>query len=886
MLVKTELRRFPRVSPAALTCLLLLLFFARLAQPAIGQGTDGALPDPVTSAEMAMYADRLGLSETQRIAIDRLHDEYAREFRALRDGEIERFIDSSRQLFTSLMFRPDSREARRTLEQYTRLAQRVRALDEGLFDRMESVLTREQSQAMQRVRQTRERLRYRSGVTRILSFANPAIMVDLYALVDGLSLPAEDRAGIEPLLEVYESQMTARFRRYDDVSGKTVVSMVEQLETMMAGFDMQDMQNMQNMRAMMANFERMQESMREIAVPATREGAEIATFNRRTARTIEQALPADSARRFRLAFHRAAYSRVFEGEWASLGPYTTVLARRPLEDQVRVRVEQMRDAVESRHMPVSEQMKDILDEQRREPPMLRVRRMDLVSTPEMQEKLSALDERRRIINEQAIDALLELLGVANLADLGDVGSLDAAPLVQSLGRVARRAPRSPAARRFSPASAVAEALRTAPSRDDLLPGMIDEREFRRGLRLLGTTPGNQAVAELLYADYVDGFGRLEEARILPFAERMSRSWSFGQNNENTRTPTEADIDAAYTERREILAEIQALDARFIADLGLALSIAPESLARLRLARERAVFGRGDGSAPGGGGQSPLGAFRSGMQMGMSGRFTRGREDAIDLVLLLDLVELGAEDAGRAETMLRRYESDAAEALRRRYDAAFEVSRLFERAGALMLGSRGQAARDNPMQLFNSPIMQEIQGANQRLEQAREALVALNRETVELLTGGLSESAGGRLEDLYRRAAYPDVFRDPDNAEGTLLAALDLPDLRDDQREQIEDLLMDFRGPYARISEEMISLEEGRGTEDARPAGAGRGGAGAPGGGGAGGMGGMAARWQRDGERRLVSQRLRFDRTELSERTIRRLMSILDEAQRARMGLDG
>ena len=45
-----------------------------------------------------------------------------------------------------------------------------------------------------------------------------------------------------------------------------------------------------------------------------------------------------------------------------------------------------------------------------------------------------------------------------------------------------------------------------------------------------------------------------------------------------------------------------------------------------------------------------------------------------------------------------------------------------------------------------------------------------------------------------------------------------------------------------------------------------------------------ARWQRRQGQRSTMERLRFERSELSERTIRRLMGILTETQRQELGL--
>src|SRR5687767_15090335 len=63
---------------------------------AVAQGTMGAVPDPISARELDRYADRLGLSQQQRIAVEEFHTLYREEFRVLRESDIEKFLAQTR----------------------------------------------------------------------------------------------------------------------------------------------------------------------------------------------------------------------------------------------------------------------------------------------------------------------------------------------------------------------------------------------------------------------------------------------------------------------------------------------------------------------------------------------------------------------------------------------------------------------------------------------------------------------------------------------------------------------------------------------------------------------------------------------------------------------
>ena len=154
------------------------------AVPAHAQGTNGTVPDPISSRELEAYADRLALSDQQLQAALSAHDQYREDFRALREGDIEKLLQDAQGLrMGPFPISLDRKQVEKSLRSMDTIISKIATLDNHLFDEIQTVLSDEQSAMLPRVRQARERVRYQSGLTRMVGFLNPASHVDLSALL-------------------------------------------------------------------------------------------------------------------------------------------------------------------------------------------------------------------------------------------------------------------------------------------------------------------------------------------------------------------------------------------------------------------------------------------------------------------------------------------------------------------------------------------------------------------------------------------------------------------------------------------------------------------------------------------------------------------------------
>ncbi len=179
-----------------------VILAAVLVPPAAGQGTSGTMPEPIRTPELERYARRLGLGPQQRLAAQSYHDDYKREFRLLREGEIAEFLAEMQSLQTAGTF-PSREKVSRIFTKMDGLNRKIRVLDDRFFDRLLPMLDEMQASALPRVRKARARKRFSvSG----MSFSMSGVPVDLSDLTLDLDLDPETRAAIDPVLMIYEDR--------------------------------------------------------------------------------------------------------------------------------------------------------------------------------------------------------------------------------------------------------------------------------------------------------------------------------------------------------------------------------------------------------------------------------------------------------------------------------------------------------------------------------------------------------------------------------------------------------------------------------------------------------------------------------------------------------
>lgn len=864
-------RRFKPWTTLALATLLLVTALAA-TRHAAAQGTNNTLPDPVSSRELSRYADRLRLSPQQRQAVETLHDQYKEEFRALREGDIEKFLADARGLqrggFAAL-FR-DQKAIQQALKDYETLLNKVRAHDNRLFDAMLSVLTEEQSTLLPRVRQARDRVRYQSGLGMLMRFMNPAARVDLTEIALDLDLSAQQAQDLDPLFVSYESGLTSAAKRLHDESLSTLTDLLTQVQTLMAdamagGRDGRG-QVMETMRA----------SLEEASLKLAERAAGVSDLNRRTLRMFESVLDAATARRYRAEYLHQAYPE--------LGPVDNTAADRAfslslklddLQEEQRAQISAQAEGFRAEADRIIDQMTALVDDRRKS---LTFTSFGGDSQRRFNESLDELRTRRNKLSETALVALRDALG----PELS--GRLDArlAEAPQAEGRAGAMQVSVMPARGGGGALNIGVRIDAERGdqlgRDPFLPAPISRRDLERYGRRLGLTDDNRSILYSLHDEYMEQFRELEQTTYKPVeeaAKQVQAGWPGNPgmpgggarreaNAEQPSPPTPQDIDSLYAKRRSAMEAVMALDSSFFDDVELTVGneqTAPV-IQRLRGARQRDVYAvaaerpMGMFAAFGGGGGRAARRFGSPGVM-----FSGGEETPLDLSALADDVR-GQSHHAEFDALLAEYEAAATAAFRQLYDTAMRTQMAMDsmRASSARAGDDGRQ-----MRAFGEGMRELMENDGRASRDARRAILTLNRSTMSKLESALGPAEAAALTREYNRRAYPGVFDDPRSAQPRFESAMALADLTPQQRTQVQELSLEYAGAYDELCLKMIELVKQSADAGGVPWGPGSG------------------DWQALQERMRQREMLSFERNDLNDKALVRLRAALTPEQVAALG---
>lgn len=852
----------PRRRPLILIALAAVLLGAvfALSPQAHAQGTNGMLPDPIADHDLSAYARRLGLSEQQRLAIDAFHAQYLEEFRRLRQEQIDPYLQESANILGRIMLSADSKEAKSSLNELNRLISRIRSLDEGLFNQIQTVLSEEQAEIMPSVRQMRQRQRSRAGLVRFVGFANPGARIDLAEYIETMELAPPEGEAIRPLLMEYEAQLTGALRSLYQATTNMYLNMIEQIEKLNATATGRGDPRRQF-------GERLRQVWTEASADVMAEASKISALNRRFFRRFATLLSEDAADRLQGEYYRQAYPDVYRGTVECLGRYDAALRLPDLSQEQHTAIDAARQALRDRHQRLADQMIDAWEALRKTQTFFGGRSRS--DNPD-QERLRRLQAERDELNERALESLLALLGpdLAERLHQAQAEESDADETVTRMGSagatVTRRGggggPRSWTTSPAGGAPAEPEALRGA---DPYLPPPISEREAQRFAEVLEFGDDQRIVLDVLHGDYLDAYEALRERLIEPILDLRETMWSLDPESEEIRPPSADVIDELFTMRRAAFAEIRDLDESFFDNVRLALVDDDDEshgakLTRLRLSRQRLAYNREAA-------RSGTGFRRQGNRMFFGRSSPDHFEYRIDLTAIIEGQYLSDEDLAALESVLVEYERAAVDAFKQRYELSFQYGQATERLSAAAAGQARGPGRGMDRSVGDE-FRRLMETVGRQLREAETAIAQLNRRTLQRLADLLSDSAAATVRSAYRREAFPQVYEDPTAVEGRFAAALALPDLTGAQRAQVNETLVEYRSAYVALCEQMADLQ----AEDAREADP------------------TNARdpgyWQRRQERRTQMERLRFDRNDLNEKALRQLRASLSEDQLQRLGL--
>lgn len=840
------------------------------ASAVCAQGTFGALPDPISSRDLTRYSERLGLSDHQTMVFAEHHAAYLEEFRELRERDIEAFLDAIRGMRAQFDL-GDRRLVEDLVRTLNRIMGRIRMLDEGLFDKISPMLTEAQSGILPRVRQARERERFNSEVTRFLDFLNPGVRVDLSEIITGLEFAPEQIQLIDPILMSYEQRLTTSSRKLFETTTSMVLDVLKRLEQM--GFTQGSLRDPATAFRL---FEAFQTIWDEVTLDLMKESNEIASLHRRTYRSIAAALPEDSARRLTREYYRRAYPEAANIGRLAERQLNAALRIDTLPEDTRQSIELLRTSHRASQDRVAEQIVDLLDERRRS---MTLRTIIRRGADERQTMLDDLRRRGEETDASTIQSLQAMLGPELAQYVQNAPGDDRREFFG--GRVNVAVSRAEGTGGGGPVI-VSQRFDVAQGMDPTgLPRRITITDVRHYADRWQLDESQRSILQTLYDDYAAQQRKIQDEQITPLNEAMREAFRQGGGPGGGGMAAMQEISQM---REAAFNALTQLEKTFFDDVEIAV-IGPEQqqeLRRVRAERERAIY---------------LAGGRVGMMMGggpgmMAFGGGASNEAGIDLTRLLFDAEIASQHRQAVLDVLDGYSDQATSLLKSRFEAEQGMRRAMERF-APPPGSSPDAAREIAMERGRE-IGQVMQTYGRTMREATDAMTELNRRTLDSLAERLPQAEATSLRRAFERQAYPEVFNDPGSLEPRLAAIFELPDLSESQRTRIMELAADYRRSYSQVSDRMIEVHAAGGGNQAaggpqrggQPGARGGDGRGQRGQGGRmGGMapGGGAEQWQAREEQRNALERLRFERTELNERALRQLRSVLTPSQVEQIG---
>jgi hypothetical protein len=870
---------------------------ASLCASAHAQGTMGTVPDPISASELDGYARRLGLSTQQRAALEQFHEQYRIAFSALREGEIERFLDDNP--FSggggggggrarrggggpgvgTMLGNIDRQAVEDAIKQLDAINSKIKALDNTLFDQIQTLVTEEQLMLMPGVRQARERQRYRVGVSRMTAFTNPSTGVDLSEMVANLALSPDERTNVVPLVTTYESSLTSAVRKLHDTANQATLDMAEKMSALTGG-GAGEGQGQRGGRGDEGrfDFDAFRQAWGETMLKVNEKASDISELNRRTERSINAVLAPANARKLRDEFFSRAYPET-RGSTGTARAFEVALAFEDLTEEQRNALSAMNDTFRASIDSLNHELADVIDANRKTQTFFN---WDSESRRKYEEQISLLRDKRREVVDSARAQVESTLG-PELAEqlehrVAESREQDREQRVADITVVASGGDAANTIVRVEGQLGLGdEAGAGQPDADPFVPSPITARDLDGYAARLGLSDDDRMLLSGLHADYTDNYRQLEETQIKAVREAEQGLWSQTDDDGERKPPTTAMVDNLYSLRRQAIESIKQLDAVFFDDVQLALLGEEQlpTLQRVKQSRIRSVYNRGAGSqglfgGPGGGrrgGGGGGGERGERTRVAFAGGFPGGgsSEAAIDLSVLVEQSKVTPTDPAQLDAALAEYEVSATAAFQTLFDASMRMRQTMEKMAEQFM--RRDRDREGERVTVAADLRQVMEGDGRASREAREAMVNLNRSTLERVSSLLEAASAEELRQRYNRKAFPDVFRDRNSAGPRIDAALALADLSDSQREQLQTIATEFRPAYDALCNQLIDLE--------RNAPAMRG----PGDGG-GGFDPQAFQ-----ERMRNREKIEFEREDLSDRMLVRLRATLTSDQIQRIGLE-
>jgi len=816
----------------------ILLVAVALPGVALAQGTGGSLPDPISSRELDQFMDRLKMDDAQRRATESLHESYLEDFKLLREGEIEKFMEATRSMQGNM---PERAQLEEFLNDMNRLQTRIARLDDQLFDRVLPLLRDDQQIPLTRAKMFRARDRMGGDIAQMIGFLIPAAGIDLATMYERLRLSPDELLQIQSLVMEYESKQTKMRREIYDATTRLFLDAFTMMEEQ--GFSQETFEDPEQAQKAM---EFLREAWATLSQKVMGLGMEVSNLNRRTCRRLTEMLPDDAAQELHAMYFQQAYPELPTSSLEN--DFKKALRYKDLTDEQWASLSVLQDEFRRQERNLYNNMADLHDTVRATKSPFDFggmgRRDATPENDEITDKLAALAERHTKLVENttnSINTLLDADLVAKIAAQPDPeNDFGAAPggsqvVTNADGEVVS-----------VDGVEVSQTEFNQPSESANQPVSIGA--FKQQLASVGLDEATQSVVEQLHGAYVARFTAARDDMQQKITEAQSQMWRFDEATSTTTGPTIDQVDKMHELRKANAQALREIDAQFFRDLALACGEDPErqeQIEMFRLIRERVSYGVESDSWG-------WGMYRQGSQA--------GRIDLVDLCF----DERFIDEAGSSlKSVLAAYQVEITAAMKNRHEQGLHVQQVTERGNAEMYAANQAREDDGNFDMAAAMRYQEAVGkANEKLNAATAEVARINSDAIEKIKAALNPDDAARFEKAFKRRAYPSVYMDAEMLDRTFAKARSLGSLSETQKSRLEELLSSHEKEDDALREKMIAVLGGNSSS---------------------GMPADRDDWREYQRVQNSIDKLRFEREELLAKTRRRVQDLLSDDQLAQVG---
>jgi len=799
------------------------------AAPAHAQGTSGQVPDPMSAVELSQLMNLyVHPTKEQGVAIEGLHDGYRERFRLLRENEIEHFLTKTKAMQGGM---PKKEQIEEFTRSYDRVNKQIAQVDDSFFDGVVTLMGEERRISVQRARDARSRTRSNGGMLRGLMSEYPS--VDLSAIALEMGLTPEELATIDPMLAIYEQNLTASIKDLGVASMRMMRDMFDELEK--AGFgELSQEDMMKDPEKMKQMMETMQSAMAKAGERMKAKSRKLSEFNNKTCQALVGQLTGDSKRKLRTLYLAKAYPELSSDPSGANVLFKRALRLKKLDDAVR---EQIRAAYlqwQAADDAFVEQSIKEIDESRANHKM-----MDFTGNVDNAKKMGERTKARTEMGSQALKSVSSQLNNPELQKLfehtnsvgvteEDVANIESDSDDSATGINAR------AADAEDPSSEQETVITNR--------GPMGESAIALIATQLALDDSGKALLKTMHQDYMKKWDeeiRTEQSHVDGL---NAGRWARAAKNSDDMNVDETKQTAYFNGRKALLQKTTEVDEAFLNDLSSVLG--EKSTPVLQMAKLERVLERLESD------KGMLGGY---------GAFMGASESLVNIVTVLNSAKLSPEEQAKVrEALAMKIDpliKDQLTSLSLSLDQRRELEEeMILRNAAKFSGQNAEKPDMVEMQKLGMEMM-AIQARQSELKTKRTAAV---RAAWATAIAPLGESQQASLQLAYDEHAYPGIFKDSRSASPFIEKALSLHDLSDDQRKQLQSLCETSRAEHVDFCRKMLP-KKAAGPPPAQ-------------------VEEMQQYWQEQMQVANAREKIRFERDEHSQRAISAIRRILNESQ--------